>query len=77
MWSRFGDPILDAQIGKSFEIPVGRQHDELVLSRQGRQHHVYLRQGASLAAQFDVDRAIQPDGPGIHGPQAHLAQQLR
>lgn len=36
-------PILNAQIGKSFKIPIGCQDRELMLSRKGRQHYVYLR----------------------------------
>ena len=47
-----------------------------MLSRQGREHHVHLRQHAALSTQFDVDRAIEPGRFAVQGPQTHVAQQL-
>ena len=69
-------PILDAQIRKRFKILIGCQNSELMLSSKGRQQHVYLRQDTALAAQLDVDRAVELGGFGIHGPQSNVAQQL-
>ncbi len=47
-----------------------------MLSRQGREHHVHLRQRAALSTQFDVDRAIEPGRFAVQGPQTHVAQQM-
>ena len=47
-----------------------------MLSRQGREHHVHLRQHAALSTQFDVDRAIEPGRFAVQGPQTHVAQQM-
>ncbi len=47
-----------------------------MLSRQGREHHVHLRQHAAMSAQFDVDRAIEPRRFAVQRPQSHVAQQM-
>ena len=47
---RLDYPVLDGEVRKSFKIPIGRQDDELMLSRQGSEHHVHLRQDAALSA---------------------------
>ena len=47
-----------------------------MLSRQGGEHHVHLRQHAALSTQFDVDRAIEPGRFAVRGPQTHVAHQL-
>jgi CBS domain-containing protein len=36
-----------------------------MLSRKGRQYHVYLRQDAALAAQLEVDGAVELGGVGM------------
>src|SRR5262249_54562805 len=74
--SRLDGPILDAQIRKSFKILIGCQNGEVMLSCQGCEHHVYLRQDTTQTAQLDVDRAVEPGCLGIQRPQANVAQQL-
>jgi hypothetical protein len=47
-----------------------------MLSRQGCEHHVHLRQHATLSTQLDVNSAIEPARFAVQGPQTYVAQQL-